>query len=131
MANHTGKLLLAIMVITFCYLMVIYAASASIPALQPALGEGDKPPGAPILLSTRQVFEIFSKFPSSASMSAIAKVECEDTCGFWHSFRLSGRQGGDYKDHILSDNEALVPYNDHILDYNDHFLPDLDPDPHS
>jgi len=64
-------------------------------------------------------------------MSAIPKFECEDTGGFWHSFRTSGRQGGDYKDHILSDNEAFVPDNDHILDYNDHFLPYLDPDPHS
>ena len=40
MANHTGKLLLAIMVITFCYLKEIPAASASTSAPQPALGEG-------------------------------------------------------------------------------------------
>ena len=126
-ANQIRALLPAVMVITIGYLTAISAASDSTPAPDSVLFLNV----AQTFRSARHCIEIFSKFPSSASLSAIPNFECEDTCGFWHSFRIRGCQGGDYNDHILSDNDALVPDNDHVLDYNDHFLPYLDPDPHS
>ena len=126
-ANQIGELLLAVMVITIGYLTAFSAAADSTPAPHPAL----LLQMAPTFLSAHQWLEIFSKFSSSASLSAIPNFECEAESGFWHSFRTNGRQGGDYPDHFLSDNDALVPDNDHVLDYNDHFLPYLDPDPHS
>ena len=122
-ATKILKLLPAIVIITACYLRAFPLALGAGAALPAALGKALAPKEARIFLPAHHSIEIFSKFPSSAFMSAIPNFECEDTCGFWHSFRIRGCQGGDYNDHILSDNEAFVPDNDHILDYNDHFLP--------
>jgi len=122
-ARKILKLVPAIVIITACYLRTFPLAISSGAALPAALGTALAPKEARIFLPAHHSIEIFSKFPSSAAMSAIPNYDCEAESGFWHSFRLSGRQGGDYKDHILSDNEAFVPYNDHILDDNDHFLP--------
>jgi len=118
-ARKIGELLLAVMAITLGYLTAFPAAADSTPAPHPALFLQ----AARTFRSARHFIEIFSKFPSSAAMSAIHHYECEAEGGFWHSCQPSGRQGGDYNDHILSDNEAFVPYNDHILDDNDHVLP--------
>ena len=117
-ARKILELLSAVMAITIGYLTAFPAAADSPPAPPPALFLQ----AARTFRSARQFIEIFSKFPSSASMSAIAKAECEDTCGFWHSCQPSGRQGGDYPDHILSDNNAFVHYNDYVLADNDHYL---------
>ena len=117
------ELLLASLVITFCYLRVFLSAIASLAALPSTLWNELALKAARTFLSAHNALDLFSKFPSSAAMSAFPNYECEDTCGFWHSFRIRGCQGGDYKDHILSDHEALVPDNDHILPDTDHFLP--------
>ena len=130
-ATKILKLLPAIVIITACYLRVFPLAISLGAALPAALGTALAPKGARIFLPAHHSIEIFSKFPSSDVMSALPNFECEAESGFWHSCRISGRQGGDYNDHILSDNKAFVHYNDHILADNDHYLPYLEYPLHS
>ena len=118
-ARKIRELLLAVMAITLGYLTAFAAAADSNPAPHPALFLQ----AARTFRSAHNSLDLFSKFPSSAAMGAIQNYECEAEGGFWHSFQPSGRQGGDYPDHILSDIDAFVPYNDHILPDTDHFLP--------
>ena len=125
-ANQIGGLLPVVIIITTCSLMVWIVAFGSGATLPAAVGKEPAPKGARTFWSARHFTEIFSKFPSSASRSAFPKEECEAECGFWHSFRTSGRQEGDYKDHVLPDHNAFVPDHDHILPYHDHDLPYLD-----
>ena|SRR3990172_9381174 len=130
-ANQTWALLPAIIIITACYLRILTVAFGSSAMSNPASWQEMAPKGARTFLSAHHLVEIFSKFPSSAAMSAFQKYECKAECAWGHSFRTIGRQEGDYPDHILPDLDALVPYPDHILPDHDHFLPYLDQDPHS
>src|SRR3990172_10438615 len=112
-ANQIRELLPAIIIIIACYLRLLIEAWGLGATLPSAVGNELAPKGARTFLSAQQWLDLILKFPSSASMSAIPKYECEDECGFWHSFRTTPGQEGDYKDHILPYHSAFVPYHDH------------------